>query len=787
MPTWKSKLHNVTTGVSNNEFTFQDYTVTSDALSIGNDFEIVLTSKSKAFDPMTARGTIDSLRTASVSFIITERGAVKATLASSLNSKNILLLFGPSGVYTGHADIGSTGTATFKGLLPGTYTAIAMGRSELLGMVSSLDDLHNAGLSEGDDYIAASATVNDGVTTDVNLGEAPLLDESKFYYTTSNTSVSSNKSRTVPGTYVTVTANLEFKPDFLQKISNIELVTELADECDFIYNSSIIGSKPAQSAIEGNTVVIPIGSDEVGQRVRYCFIPTCSGEFLTHSYLRFNYDGTMVTQPLGRMALEVEELGINAPWVTTTPEFYVTGTTIPNSMIEVFDGSNQIGLGYANENGLWKVPCTFHEPINLSKHKIHADITMAGGVVVRTGTCTVQYDFQGNCPTNVDMIYRNKNYSFNFIDPPTADVKYTFVPSEPNFTFKVNFIDNSPERVSNVKLNVLTTSGSVTTLNATYIPENDSWVATGKFNTSSLPTNISVNFDDIHPDPIQTDTEYDRAFNIINNLCDAFRQYNILSTEIDAYIENLLNKDEITSEDLDAFFKLYGTSTENSLPSTASYQKVRTLSNEEFDGSLSFEEMLKKVLSYDKDTALEDVIKEAIDIDKAIEAQFDEIGQLISKLGGLLTEEYAEGHYDIGYGNSLTISKDFSKEYTTEQKNEQLTVVPVKSKSKGLTYVAMTANIIAFTFMDPHISLTWNLSSRNTHDNISTTDIKEEYSKFSAVLSTYSGLLTSMESTYLKLSKEYAPKRSEVNKQLYRTYLSRYDHIKNKFCSSRTK
>ena len=84
---------------------------------------------------------------------------------------------------------------------------------------------------------------------------------------------------------------------------------------------------------------------------------------------------------------------------------------------------------------------------------------------------------------------------FDFLNPTTKSPIYWYWPNYPDFTFSTEFTKNDPLLVKNVILNVLTTSGSIVSIEAVYNNAKRAWISTHKFNSQNLPINIDVSYD----------------------------------------------------------------------------------------------------------------------------------------------------------------------------------------------------------------------------------------------------------------------------------------------------
>ena len=103
---------------------------------------------------------------------------------------------------------------------------------------------------------------------------------------------------------------------------------------------------------------------------------------------------------------------------------------------------------------------------NLSSHDIYAKIRTKDGAELQTETCPVLYNENAIEVSKVTMINIAHGASsldlleyvttFDFINPITSAQTYWYWPNYPDFTFKIDFTNNSPEIITNVALHVKT-------------------------------------------------------------------------------------------------------------------------------------------------------------------------------------------------------------------------------------------------------------------------------------------------------------------------------------------
>jgi len=683
------KICNLTTGTDSIAYVMQGKSLISEEINSGDRLAIYATNRADDYDDVVANVTTDIDRRAVARITVTDRGAIEAHIPSSANQNNTALLFDEGGKYVTKASFSNSGKVRFTGLPQAGYSIVAMGHSDLMGMTSNLDALADAGLKEGVDYVMTDVSVRNALTTQVELPAIPRLNESALYYTTPLSSFSANKSQAVTGNYVTFTANLELKPEFNNQIDNMELVVEIPDGCDYIYNSGIIGSELATIHFEENSVVIPLTRENYRNRIRFCITPTHSGEFLTHGYLRFAHSGKTIVQPLGRIALDVDELGINVPILAIEPQFSASGTAMPNSEVSLFDRDVLLGKTNSKADGSWNVTTNLVDPINNTVHPIHAEILTANGSVLKTATKEMEFNRQGNRVKTVTMIntahgassLKPKEYvcTFNFINPMDEAEVYWYWPEYPKFTFIVDFLSNNPERVSNVIVKVKTVSGDIVPLRATYNQEKDRWIATGKFTTYTKPVNVSVAYDTNDPLPLLDDKLIDEGFNAISSISTEFD-----SIESDYETEMKLFEDFIKQHPsggnldmLKEYFASHGRS---------------DIFDYEYDDNIELPAEFNEILAQISDGTDPDTLVSLVsDYSRLISDKLSPYMYLLEDMDKL--RKMPQGvPYNLPNGYSLSIAKSIDPQYLEPTVSESLVVVDLKSVHGKKVTVIYTPN-----------------------------------------------------------------------------------------------
>lgn len=533
-------VFNVTQNRAHNDVSLQYpiLAVLDENINTGDELRLTATSKTGAFNPIVETVVVGENQRAEVTFDIIGKGGIAAAFEMTDNPAVIAMLYSSKGELLKKQTYSEAQT-TFTELEDGDYTLVSMGQSDLMNSILRLSNFSEIGLAEGKDYVKNIVKVESGKLSEVKNTEIPAFDESLFYYTNSSTSFSSNKSSITTGNYLTLRAAIDFKGVYKNDISNVALVVDLPEACDFVEQSVIQGPNLLPYTIDNNRLTIQLGNTYTAQ-TRFCVIPTNGGKFNATASIVFDYNGKTLTQPIGSAPSEIKDIEITVPSVVAGSKFKVSGIALGNSNVNIFEDGAILGSDKANAAGSWNVDCNLSNPYNLSTHKIYAEITTPTGTTMTTETKTLTYDINALQVSKVTMYHWNpemhKTYvsEFDFLNPKTSATQWTVYYPKKIFTYTIEFTSNDPERISNVILYVHTADGKFVPVNASFDEQKGMWYAEIDMGTSSdgyYPVNCSVDFDyeaqiaidrNLHNETIERiDKERDKLENVkaeIDNL-----------------------------------------------------------------------------------------------------------------------------------------------------------------------------------------------------------------------------------------------------------------------------
>ena len=502
-------IRDITTGQDIKQFNVQyPQIVLLEDVALGDSLQLTATSKTGSFMPVVAKGKVNDMNRAEVTFDIKQLGQISATFVSTENSAVNGILYDSKGKFVKNVAY-SNAALSFKELTDGDYTLITMGNSKLFNTIYDLSKFEQAGLKDGTDYVATPVKVQSGVISAVKTSYVPFFDESKLYYTGDNTSFNVNKTQVTAGNYLTINSRIDFKSLYANEVSNVRLVVDLPSTCSLVDNSVMVGSGLSTYISAAGRVTIPV--DNLNDRIRFCVIPTAGGDYAPSAYVQFTYNDQDVTQPIGNANFTVKDLSINVPKTVARTSVPISGTAVGKSKVEIYDNGMLIGETISLANGTWATTCELFQPENLSTHQIYAKVTTLMGLEMQSETMACLYDKDAVQVNKVTMINTAHpatslnlcNYVtvFDFQDPQKPIAPYWYWPSYPDFTFLVDIDYNDVQLIPFVWLHVFTSDGNTRSLRVNYDESKDCWITTAKFTSEALPTRVSVTIENMVFDP----------------------------------------------------------------------------------------------------------------------------------------------------------------------------------------------------------------------------------------------------------------------------------------------
>ncbi len=483
--------------------------VMDEKLPEGTKLRITANSLNQKFMPITAYCTVDSLNTARVTLPITQMGSLVATFDETENLNVTGMLYKTNGQLVGRGIYEKNGsdekpTLTFNDIPDGKYLLITMGESRFFNAFATLGALLESGLQSKIDYVGNNIEIVSGRIESVNNQRVPTFDESVFYYTGDNTRFSVNKTQVTVGSYVTLRAQVDFKPGVADGISNIQLLFDLPEGCEMVDNSMMAGARLTNYQKEGNRVSVEL--DNIDEAVRFCIIPTLSGTCESAASIAFTQNGNTIMQPIGIASFDAKVLSLSVPEQTALTTVPVNGIGTARSKVQVYDDGMLIGQTEIPGNGFWSVRCPLNKPYNLSTHSINAIITTPDGIQMTTETKTLTYNQSYLSPVVTMSFYNHYNsgdivvkWDFRTGKCDKSNYGWPMDLQSLPFTFKIDFMDgdvtvNDTLRFGNVVLTLFLDDGTQLQSPATFNKRMNAWVVQHDLTTNSLPINVDVSY-----------------------------------------------------------------------------------------------------------------------------------------------------------------------------------------------------------------------------------------------------------------------------------------------------
>lgn len=496
-------VYNVTQKCAYKELSLQYpvLAVLDEKINVGDELKLTATSKTGVFNPIEQIVTIGENQRAEVMFDIIGKGGISASYEMTKNPSVVAMLYSSKGELLKKMTY-SEATVKLTELEDGDYTLVTMGLSDLMNSILRLSNFAEIGLTEGKDFVKNSVKVESGKLSEIKNEEIPAFDESLFYYTNSSTSFSSNKSSITTGNYLTLRSSIDFKGVYKNEISNVALVVDLPEDCDFVEQSVIQGPNLLPYILDNNRLTIQLGNDYKSQ-VRFCAIPTVGGIFNATASVVFDYNGKTITQPIGSAMADIKDIEVNTPSVINRPFLSVKGKAMAKSSVNIYWNKILVGTCKTNASGEWSCDLEFESLNAFQEYQLFAEITLPTGHTIQTETKNILYDYESPIINSVTMINQaHSSSNLNLIDYVTVfdfsnnqkPSTYWYWPSYPKFTFIADITGGVNNTITDVTICALTENSGWVAME-TYLDETTGkWIAVKEFHSGNLPINVGVNY-----------------------------------------------------------------------------------------------------------------------------------------------------------------------------------------------------------------------------------------------------------------------------------------------------
>lgn len=734
-------VRNVTKGKD-----LEDYAIQSGNIVLptgtdrGDKIQVTVRSLNDKFTEVTAEGTIADNDTAKVEIRLLAFGGIEATYGQKADEQLLAMLYDDAGKLQMRT-VCTTSRLTFSNLAAGTYTLVTMGYNGAIGSVGDISDLANMDLVQGVDYVRSAVTVRDGFISAVDVASVPALDASKFEYTGVNTYFSPNKTQLLVGNFITLSTRLDFKEQYADLIDRATIVVDIPEGCEFVPNSVVVGVEPVPHSLDGNKLKISVDRDNIDSRIRFCVIPKQSGKYLTSALAEFDYKG-MKAQPMGQIQFEGTTGELYVPLTTKTKTITVGGIGVPKADVEVYDDDALIGTTKSLANGKWSLKCELANAYNLTTHNIYVKYRGEENVVGQTEAKECLYDINAIVPKTITMLntahpagdLTPKVYEtvWDLINQTTTPNYYSYWPEYPEFTFLIDLSENDTTKVSDMTLFVKTSDGDTRQLPAEYDGKQNCFVATGSFNTNSLPVNVNVSYN--------AKKEFVGDRDLLDSIIGSYSEAVEFQKKQVEELSEMLNK--IVNEDIEDFDSSLWNQLDKLISEEDGYDlnAITSLLNEIADGLEEVDEDYEIIETEEGDKLIEEYESWLADINNNV------MDSLLMDFGipkDILSFEIPKAPYELvsDSGNML-----YSSEIVTTVDEAQLI-------NEGFVKIKMTDGSSIFfliqddsmTFVDAFKMIKFSVKTQNVASGRSSVNYATLY-KFSQCLETVGDLISNIHS-----------------------------------------
>lgn len=373
------------------------------------------------------------------------------------------------------------GAYTSPSLPSGRYTVVALEKTDLIQSVSSLSQLSELGLASNN-YVQTTATVSNGVITEIDSLTVPELDESAISFTDFASTTVDYVTAAV-GRNVTLRVEYQLKEQY--ENSPVSLTITLPDGLSF-KGAPTLNSAVVSSYGNGNTYTISGTGSGV---VRVFLTGATAGSYDISPKLSI----AGATKPVGTAHLEITDAQIYVPSTTGKLKPTVSGISAAEGTVTIYvDGEAQQGTVTADKTGAWKTTLSLSDT-TYSQHEVYAQIHKDDDTYT-TETKTLIYD-----PDYIDV---SKVTMYNVVDDREQEVVFDynnpysgsnyFTANDSEFTFVIEFKSGEDcSRLANVRLNLFTANGDVYTESAERMEGTNKYTVV---TSGVIPVNVGVEY-----------------------------------------------------------------------------------------------------------------------------------------------------------------------------------------------------------------------------------------------------------------------------------------------------
>ena len=492
---YQVKIYNKTTEreLENYHINNETIVLNTRTVDVNDELTITISSKKGEITECSTDIVLDEKCSAETDILLQQRGYVITTPQTSMETT--ILIYDSSGQLCD--SMMSEGDARIsKYLEKGNYYILYIQGNISMWKYQNIDTFkQNIMLEEGKDYLIKEVTVLDGKITDTGTVVIPDINiEQLRYLDSAKCSFYTNVNEISAGGLITVRISYEFKENRKNEVSVEYIEIAIPKGCKYVSDSLQIDGKIADNVKESTeTLKIPIRQTK--GIISYNIKPVIYGSISTSAQIRFKTAEKRIIEQIGTVEVSAPYITINVPSTTSQKTIVVSGLTVPNISVGIYDGNHRIGTAVSSKSGKWSKSIQLYGAVEDSVHNIQAKIYIGTTNEQKSEVVSVGYSPKAVSIEQFTMYYNN--HSFSKID--LTDITYkakpiiSFYPAYP-FTFVVKLSNN--EDVDNVYV-VSTKNGNRKTMKASYDDKSGTWIASGYFDNKNhyyVPGVLSVEF-----------------------------------------------------------------------------------------------------------------------------------------------------------------------------------------------------------------------------------------------------------------------------------------------------
>lgn len=353
----------------------------------------------------------------------------------------------------------------------------------------------------GDAYALQTVQITDNVVTDlgeINVEEidvmsALYLDEDTCYFANTDV-VSQNGLIQVKAEYQFIETDEEISPQTLR--------ITIQENCSYVSGSmKMDGEFTDQITETDNDLTVQIS--KLSGTITFNLKPTDYGTIQSSAILKFETEKGMFEAGIGTIEIIAPYISLETVTKTKQEEIVVSGVTIPETEITIYDGAYKVGTAKSSKSGRWSETVKLVDAWIGSVHDIKAVINAGTEEEKQSNTVDVLYESTVEI-LEFKMYYNNKRKEVDLLNLPKSKRFISYIP-QLQIDFKVRLSDN--DQVETVYI-VSTKGTKEQLLEMEYNESEDCWVTSNRFKNST-PGILSVRVIEKAPDlQVDKDVEF---------------------------------------------------------------------------------------------------------------------------------------------------------------------------------------------------------------------------------------------------------------------------------------